>query len=223
MLVSTEATMPDYRILKASDKVSEHRSIIETFQASADKLGRINNPSQNNRGGALVHNNDIDFWQAAYRFGCDLYQKYLTGNLRDVMCVLLNYGERASLRLLIDEAVEGLPWEAMHDGQEFVAMRVRFVRSCGLAGQSIDPAVMPGSNFGILLVGADARDDLPGTTREVDAITKFLSNLGIVKIEVLTGSNANRQRVLEMVQTGGFNVLHYSGHSVFDAAHPYES
>ena len=76
---------------------------------------------------------------------------------------------------------------------------------------------------GILLIGADPRGDLPGTRTEVEHIGNALTKAGASAVEVLTGEEATREEVLKHLESGRFTMIHFSGHSAFDAKHPYQS
>ena len=78
-------------------------------------------------------------------------------------------------------------------------------------------------NKGILVVGANSRGDLPGVEQETKGIGRVLAAAGVTKVEVLTGLKANRKNVMQALQSGEFGILHFSGHSVFDRDHPYQS
>ena len=227
MLVETEALMPDKELLTANNKVQRHSEVIEDLQTSACQLASLNNPVFGLdfavRGPASPATIDKEFRQVAFEFGYDLYQKYFSGDIKSIMPILLHYGDRALLRFDVDEAVDGLPWEALHDGKDFIALEVRFVRSIGISHRSFAIAPENPSNLGILLVGSDPRGDLPGTTTEINAISQLLAEVGTQKVETLTGSDANRHNIMDRLSSGNFNVLHYSGHSVFDTDHPYQS
>jgi CHAT domain-containing protein len=222
IVVAAEALMPDRHLLTARRQFSVQSDGLAALQAQARQLAHINNPAEVVRGASSAFLPNVEFRQAAFEFGHKLYQQYLSGELAAVIPVLLENRSQTLLRLEVGETVEELPWEALHDGEEFVALKVRFGRTVGTMGAPSRDASRNRPR-GILLVGSDSRGDLPGVETEVRNIGSILSDAGVERVEVLSGSQAGRRRVIELLTSGNFNVFHFSGHSAFDAAHPYQS
>ncbi len=223
ILVEAEAKMPDEQLLMADQEISDHASVFKRLLDSAKVLASINNPAFAVRGGTEDSLPDIDFREAAFQFGNEIYKRYFSGNLNRVLPILVHQRESAIVNLDLDEDVDALPWEALNDGKDFLALTMRLVRTLGpshqLSGKSFEKA----GNHAILLVGSDPHGDLPGARAEVESIAAELSKCSGIEIEVLVGPAANRRHVLDLLKTGKFDVLHYSGHSVFDPEHPYQS
>jgi CHAT domain-containing protein len=139
-----------------------------------------------------------------------------------VMLVLVSQGSKATLRLRVDGDAEELPWEALHDGQEFLSLRVRFSR-CVAAIRDIKDQAPGWEKSGVLIVGADSRGGLPDAASEATSIGSILSAGGVQNITVATGQEAQRSPVIKAHQSGRYDILHFSGHSVFDADHPFQS
>lgn len=223
MLIEADALMPDHHFLTAKNEICEDSAKHQATQAAAGRLARINNPALAIRGEAFDNDKSIEFHQEAFEFGYRLYKDYFRGNLTSIMPVLLHHGKETFLRLNVDESLERVPWEALHDGKDFIATRLCFSRCLGAARDNRVKATGDISQLGILLIGPDSRGDLPGTIAEIKAIEKILCEIGVTNVHCLYGPEANRQQVLEMIRYGQANVLHFSGHSVFHTDSPYQS
>jgi hypothetical protein len=222
-VVLADAIMPDKHFMNAKHELLYDLKRNQYLCSSANRLARINNPAFVVRGETDHDSQNIEFRQAAFEFGHHLFSEYFAGDLRSMMPVLSYGGNQTFLRFAIDEKLEALPWEALHDGKDFLATRLRFARSIGSAKHARNNKDSILENFGILLIGSDSRGDLPGTTAEVQNIGKILSNAGAKKLEVLTGPDASRQNVISVLSSGAFNAMHFSGHSVFNSEYPYQS
>jgi len=223
VLVEVDAVMPDKHLVTAKNEVLINERDYSIAQAKAKQLACINNPAFAARGEVLSENSDIEFHQAAFEFGHNLYRKYFSENLTNVMPVLLHHGNETSLRFHVDEHLQSLPWEALHDGEHFIVTKLRFSRSLGTTRQNKGKSDSDIAQFGILLIAPDSRGDLPGTMTEIHAIEELLSGERASNVELLDGSRASRRNVLDAMRTGEFNVLHFSGHSIFNSDSPYQS
>jgi len=222
ILVTAEAKMPDRRILSASEQVSMNGNDLTSLLSGTERLAAINNSAFSVRGvrPSVVENRD--FRQAAFEFGHGFYKKICSGRLTSVLPVMVKNGVSSDIRLTIDGQVEALPWETLHDGDDFLCLNVRFSRSITTLRDRQQDEEKWG-NPGILIVGADSRGDLPGTETEVCSIGKILEGAGMSKVEVIAGQRANRNEVIKAMATGSFNIIHFSGHSIFNTTHPYQS
>ncbi|MCG3148175.1 MAG: hypothetical protein PCFJNLEI_01618 [Verrucomicrobiae bacterium] len=222
MVIAAEAQMPDQHIVAAQETVKFGEDSYAGLLAGTRKLAAINNRALAARGEMTGPVENLPFRQAAFEFGNAFYTRVCSGQLINVVPIVVSHGQSAVLRLTVDGRAEELPWEAMHDGQEFLALKVRFSRCV----TSIRDTEIPASVWeapGILLVGSDSKGDLPGVEMEVENIGRILQNAGLSNIEVLTGPDANRAKFIQALKSRAFNILHFSGHSMFDAEHPWQS
>ena len=223
MVIEANVVMPDKHFMTATNYVSTDDSMFSKIQTAVNQLAYINNPAYIVRGEAFRDCDSIEFHQAALEFGYNLYHDHFGDNLKEIMPVLLFHGKETRLRLNIDKNLEFLPWEALHDGKDFIATKMRFSRALGTVRYNINKDTRDLSEPSILLIGADSRGDLPGTIVEIKAIEKLLSGIGVRSFQTLYGSEANRHNFIEMLSSGKFNILHFSGHSVFKVDSPYQS
>jgi hypothetical protein len=134
-----------------------------------------------------------------------------------------------------DEDLLHLPWEVMHDGDDFICMKhfvgryVNLRRTPELQARAMPE---PGADVGelrVLVVAVpqplpqgDLRfEALPSVEAERDAIVATLGEIG-VEPAVLSGDEATTMRVLSAMR-GGYQVVHFSGHAAFDPADPSRS
>jgi hypothetical protein len=222
LLVAAEARMPDQRILSANGRCMLTPEDKQTLLSGLVNLASINNQAMPTRGGAVPALEPVDFRQAALEYGYQFFRRVCSEQMLSVIPVITSQGQSAYFRLTVEGEAEQLPWEAMHDGQEFICIKTCLSRCITTIHQEMS-APHDWENKGILVVGANSRGDLPGVEQETKGIGRVLTAAGVAKVEVLTGLKANRKNVMQALQSGGFGMLHFSGHSVFDRDHPYQS
>lgn len=121
-----------------------------------------------------------------------------------------------SLPLLISTEVPEIPWELLHDGQDFLGLKYavgrQLLRSTGV------PIATPwqGDHIRCLLI-ADPCNDLPEARREAQTLKRWLTQQGI-ECDLLLGSEANGVEVTIQLASGSYNFIHYSGHVDIDSA-----
>lgn len=222
LLVAAEARMPDRRILSANGRCSLTPEDKQTLLSGLINLASINNQAMPTRGGMAAVAALVDFRQAALEYGYQFFRRVCLEQLLSVIPVITSQGQAAYFRLTVEGEAEQLPWEAMHDGQEFICIKTCMSRCMTTIHEEMS-ASHDWENKGILVVGANSRGDLPGVEQETKGIGRVLASAGVTKVEVLTGLKANRKNVMHALQSGEFGILHFSGHSVFNHDHPYQS
>lgn len=162
--------------------------------------------------GALFHTGvRAGFGEDARRTGMILYRTLVPEALRD---------ELRSLRapLVVASSLTGLPWELVHDGDEFWGLRyalgTRLILDRPAAAR---PAAVSHARPRALVVGADPAGDLPHLERELGAVCDALE--GRAEIVCVADRLATFERVLAHLGEG-FDVVHFAGHVVADADGP---
>ena len=127
---------------------------------------------------------------------------------------------RAELRtlrgpLVVASSITGIPWELVHDEEEFWGLRYalgsrRILDRPVARRESASAHARPRA----LVVGADPRGDLPFVAAEVDAVCDVLE--AVADVVCVTDRLATLDRVLEHLAEG-FDVVHFCGHVVADA------
>lgn len=116
---------------------------------------------------------------------------------------------RASTGLLLRTNEAVIPWETLHDDDEFFGLKYDFgrqyvVRQPVLKGREIGPIRR-------VLFVADGLGDLPSAAVEARTLAE---SLGEHKIEctVLSGADTAVSAVVEELANGEYDLLHFSGH-----------
>jgi len=222
LVVTAEAKMPDAQILCAMETLPFDKSSYFDLVSKTTCLAGINNQAFSTRGEATTFPRDGDFRQAAFELGYTFYKRICSGQITEVLPALINRGQATSMRLTVSGSGEELPWESLHDGHDFLCLKMRFSRC--LTSIHTQPArAEDWSNLGILIVGANPRGDLPGAEVEAEDIGNTLSRAGTLRVEVLTGRRATRQQVIHAMESGEFSIFHFSGHSIFESETPFQS
>ncbi len=154
--------------------------------------------------------------EALKKFGHVLFLQMIPEPVQEILknlTVTMDFG--------LHESLVGYPWELLHDGTNFLCLKVplgRFVASSNLAHSF--KYIERGKRNGVkLLLIVDPDGSLPGARAEGEALKSALSNIAGVDIKLLAGAQADKTEVLTEL-AGGYDFIHYSGHAVFDTEHP---
>src|SRR5207245_1314805 len=117
---------------------------------------------------------------------------------------------------LVSTTLHGLPWELLHDGEEFWGLRYALGRR--LVTDRALPATVSGLPLPVrpraLDVGADPIGDLRFVSREIEAVSTALAP--IADVVAVAGPLATLEAVT--VHLGrGFDLVHFAGHVVTTA------
>lgn len=109
-----------------------------------------------------------------------------------------------------------LPWELVHDGTEFLALKCPLGRRF-LSSERVrrnPPKSHAGKNF---LLIADPTGNLSQASAEIEALMDLLDALPEwSNYEVLARRGATKSEVLSRLSAGHWDLIHYSGHVVLD-------
>jgi len=115
--------------------------------------------------------------------------------------------------LLIRSDESTIPWELLHDEEQFFALRYDLGRQSVVASRIFrSPQTREISR--VLLI-ADPLGDLPQAREETMQLLEWFERRG-ARCTVLAQSQANLQGVLLEMKNGAYDLLHYSGHVVID-------
>lgn len=144
------------------------------------------------------------------------------------------------LQLLSPAAGLQLPFELLHDGEDFLCLKHSILRRVGGLGADfrrpnqelaklIQALKKAGSTFRILIVAAQSQHSpLPSIDAEITIVSELAQQglqklLGVrVETRILAGPAASIQGVREAIQDG-FHFLHYAGHGTFNEKLPERS
>ena len=117
-----------------------------------------------------------------------------------------------------------LPWELMHDGEDFLCVkrpvgRMPMGRAFPRRKQFRSPVA---DRIRFLLVYADPHGNLGRARIEVESIERALKDKWQERIEVqsLMASEATGRAMNDALRGGGFDVIHYAGHAAFEREEP---
>lgn len=126
------------------------------------------------------------------------------------------------LWLEIDENLLEIPWELMHDGDDFICLKYAVGRRILTAQlyEAKPPRIVGKPRF--LLVG-DPSEELPDAKNEIQLLEKHLGNLPNVEVNTFLGSEITKRDFLQMLSEGKYDCIHFAGHAGFNIEKPDES
>jgi CHAT domain-containing protein len=157
--------------------------------------------------GTLFHGR-ARFADAARRTGAALYRTLVPEGLRDDLRAI-----RAPL--VVASSLTGIPWELVHDGDEFWGLRYALGTRLVLDRSAAVRPATRGARPRALVIGADPAGDLPHLAGELDAVCDALETRA--EIVCVAHRLASLDRVLTLLGEG-FDVVHFAGHVVTDEA-----
>jgi len=132
----------------------------------------------------------------------------------------LEEARAANLVLHLDRQLLGIPWELLHDGEQFLGRRFRIGRLVSLEGEGARPLQRILRAPLSMLIVADAGGDLPAARREARELADALDGVPpFGRVTVLSGDVGLRTFRDEF---GRADVLHWAGHAHAGRGHPQE-
>ena len=161
-----------------------------------------------------------DFNQDIKNLGNALYNEYISKTkIGSELNLMFDYSKKANLMIRIEAEGYGslLPWELLHDGDDFLCLKSSIYRA------ELDRYKSAENELGIegvLVVASNPLDDLPNVEHEGKVILNSIKNISGIKTKLLSGDDASKGNVIREIETGEYQVLHYSGHSKFEERAP---
>lgn len=119
------------------------------------------------------------------------------------------------LRLVLPEDLLSLPWELLHDGQQFLCLKYAMGRIVRRSRSGTDSPRREHALPYRMLILCDPREDLPHASHEGQSLRNtFKSVRNKVRVELQSGP-IRHQEVLEQVRRNA--LLHYAGHAIGSA------
>jgi len=113
-----------------------------------------------------------------------------------------------------DQMTVRLPWELLHDGEQFLSRSHRLSRQLEIGGPGRTAAWPPADGRLKVLVVGDPQGNLPGAAREAKAIAKALRGLPGSHVKLLESPVSWGK--LSRALNEDWDVLHYAGHAAYD-------
>ncbi len=141
--------------------------------------------------------------------------------------IIACFGEQREGYLIVrhDRNTSRVPWEVIGTGG-YVPAVDRGMSRLYMSDKAL-PSFAPrvaGSDRDIdVLVIGDPTGDLPNARREAERLVEILANNRGLAVESLLGKQAAKGAILEKLQSGKFEVVHYAGHAFFDVGNPSRS
>jgi len=151
--------------------------------------------------------------------GALAYSQLLSAPMRERIRTFPN----SPLVLVLDQSTVGIPWELLHDRQEFLCRRFPLARRVIIEG--LAPAAQtsePTKPLRMLII-SDPTGDLPGAREECRRLHKAFREGSDFVVKLLEGEQATPMGLLQELNSGGYHLLHYAGHANFDADRPEKS
>jgi tetratricopeptide (TPR) repeat protein len=126
-----------------------------------------------------------------------------------------------NLYLRLDERLVHVPWELCHDGEDFLISKFRIGRQV-ITAQPIPESQGTASRKGLrMLLVADPTETLPHAVAEAERLCSLLDAVPGIEVTLLAGKSVRRVALLGALQE--HDVVHFAGHSHYDAAVPSRS
>lgn len=142
--------------------------------------------------------------------------------LTDLARKRLRTASSCSLYLRLDEQLIHLPWELCHDGNDFLATKFSVGRQVitGYPLPTPAPRREPREGLRVLLI-VDPTETLTEAVAEAEQLSTLLDEVPGVEVTFLGGKGARKVPILAALQD--HDIVHFAGHSHYDAAIPSQS
>ncbi|MBM3175189.1 MAG: CHAT domain-containing protein [Chloroflexi bacterium] len=118
-----------------------------------------------------------------------------------------------------------IPWELMHDGRDFVALRVPLGKRLRTVEEPKISAFREDAEIRVLLVGVP-KSMVPGFPElghvegEISSLVDSLHNVANIDFnpaaDALLGEDADSYEFLKRLSSGRYKVVHFAGHAIYD-------
>ena len=122
------------------------------------------------------------------------------------------------VRLTIDEQLIDLPWEILHDGEDFLCLKYAIARRIYSEETTAVRQTARRASVKMLIV-SDPTENLPGAHREGNDLASLLRDS--IDVAHLSGRSISRRDFLLGLEE--FDIIHYAGHATSDSENPDES
>jgi predicted ATPase/class 3 adenylate cyclase len=139
-----------------------------------------------------------------------LYNRLLTAEIKYAVGSL-----PTDLPLIIATNDTDLPWELLHDGQEYLALQRPLARRL-LSEMAARQNLISNQRECPILFIADPEDNLNEAKQEADELIELCdttSETELIEARGLVGERALKQEVLKQLASGEYQLIHYSGHA----------
>lgn len=133
----------------------------------------------------------------------DLLPAFLKDKLEDA--------QGHNLLLHLDRPLAGIPWELLHDGDEFLGRRFRIGRVVSVEGEQAVAMRRDMRPPLSLLVVADPRGNLPAALAEAEEVVQLMEGAEVVDKVTLLAGDVSIRHLRDAL--GEHDLFHYAGHA----------
>lgn len=163
--------------------------------------------------------------------GCNLWRDIFAEHFEAGRAYLEARAKSLSLSLLFEGSREFLavPLEFMcsDEPQEYLILQHPLARFlCGVSPKRevISPQMLAlTKNLHVLIIASNTLPPIDGADAEARELDNFLRNQNFVKVKFIPTERATYESVREELKEGGYDIVHYAGHSIYEAQSPEES
>lgn len=152
-----------------------------------------------------------DLHERLIQLGRQLYTLYIPKGAHGYLTSLLEAHPQGPLRMEIEGEARALPWELLHNGEDFLTLLLPLART---PVQTAEAQLPVWSVRRVLLVAPESA--LGEALAETQAIYGVLTRELALHVEVLAGRAASKDALVQALRGGAYDALHYSGHSLHD-------
>lgn len=125
-----------------------------------------------------------------------------------------------SVILRVDDFLAHLPWGVIYDGASYLFLDLPIAQQISTSELLYGTPREVSRDRRHLLILSNPTLDLSAADVEVERVRASVERAGIFQITELRGEAVTRVAVLSALASGRYELIHYAGHSVFNADHP---
>lgn len=195
------------RIISVCNKINRSANFFENISRGIDKT--------QDKGGLIVSGQE--FYQEAIALGQELYSTYISEDIHAYLTSMIDYSGNVQLNIEAEGRDSTLPWELLHNRMDFLCLKIGLTR---IVSEVIKLANKDLDFKGVLIIGSNPRNDLENVENEAMIVFKALENVAGISKKLLIGCDATKDNVIDEIESGEYQVLHYCGHSEFNKENP---
>lgn len=179
--------------------------------SSFEKLAQAGSAFSTLRGTQERHAVGRDLHERLIQLGRELYGLYIPKDTHGYLTSLLDAHPQGPFRIEIEGGARALPWELLHNGEDFLAFLLPLART-PIQATEVQRSFGPVQRVLLIVPKSDLDEALVETQAIHDVLTKDLA----IDVEILSGKEATKEKIIQTLQMGAFDAIHYSGHSHHD-------
>ena len=157
--------------------------------------------------GAFMHGGPSSYRDEVKNLGEKLFGEALSPRAQQKLA----HTELQFCRVMLEDALVHVPWELLHDGRDFLALRMAVGRTVATRSATSPGLKLPVNEVATALVVSNPSGDLPAAAREGAAVAGLLREGAGLEVQHLEGP-VTRERFLAALN--GVHWLHFAGHNV---------